>query len=236
MTPIDLMLAHRSIRAYRGDVPDDDLRTAVRAGQAASTSSAIQAYSVIHVRDADTRARLVELTGNQPYVAQGTFLVVCADLRRLDLAAREQGGAIHMTFEGTLLAIVDASLFAQNLALALESMGYGICYIGGLRNDLGAVDDLLGIPDRVLPLYGMCAGVPDQDPGTRPRLPVDAVLHDDRYLSDDEHLARVAEYDETYRTYLTERGATPRTWSEAMAGKYGEVRRPDVARYYRSKG
>ena len=75
-----------------------------------------------------------------------------------------------MRLEAFLVAVVDASLFAQNLCIAFESLGYGICYIGGLRNRLDEVDGLLELPHGVYPLYGLCVGRPAEDPVPRGHL------------------------------------------------------------------
>ena len=50
---IDLLLQHRSIRQFSDQaISDETLETLIRAGQAAATSSFIQACTVIRVRDA----------------------------------------------------------------------------------------------------------------------------------------------------------------------------------------
>lgn len=235
---IDVLFRHRSIRRFTADeVPDDALRTAVRAGQAASTSSAVQAYCAIRIRDPERRRRLVELTGGQEKVAScGAFLAICGDLRRHRLAAKLHGRPHELNLEAFLLAVIDATLFAQNLVIALESMGYGICYIGGLRNRPFELDELLQLPDGVLPLYGLCIGRAAESPAMRPRLPLEAVLFDERYPDDTTMLHHMAEYDRAYEAYLRDRGATPRGWSAIMATKFAAPERMDLADYYTSKG
>ncbi|MFG0274855.1 MAG: nitroreductase family protein [Phycisphaerales bacterium] len=236
---IETMLAHRSIRRYRPDpIPEGDILRAVEAGQAASTSSAVQAYCVIRVRDEGARRRLVGLTGGQEKVAScGAFFVICGDSRRHRIAAAMHGEPYETRLEGFLLAVIDASLFAQNFALALESMGYGVCYIGGLRNDLPAVDALLDLPEGVFPLYGLCAGLPDESPRARPRLDPASVLFDDRYPDDDTVRAQLAEYDARYEAYLRERdGGAGRAWSAVMAARFVSPDRVGIGAYYRAKG
>ena len=47
---LSLIRSHRSVRSYKDDpVPADDIQRAVEAGQAASTSSAIQSYCLLHI-------------------------------------------------------------------------------------------------------------------------------------------------------------------------------------------
>ena len=236
---LETMLAHRSIRRYRPDpIPESDLLRAVEAGQAASTSSAVQAYCAIRVRDAGARRRLVGLTGGQEKVAScGAFFVICGDTRRHRIASAMHDEAYETHLEGFLLAVIDASLFAQNFSLALESMGYGVCYIGGLRNDLPAVDALLELPSGVFPLYGLCAGLPDESPAARPRLDPASLLFDDRYPDDATVREQLREYDARYEAYLRERdGGAGRAWSAVMARRFATPDRAGIGAYYRAKG
>jgi len=235
---IDLMLEHRSIRSYTDEpVPPEHVEAAVRAGQMASTSSAVQAACVIRVSDPGARAELADLAGpQQKIVLAPEFFVICGDTRRHRLVARRHNTEYRATLEAFMVAIVDATLFAQNMVLAFESLGYGCCYIGGLRNDLDRVDRVLALPEGVYPLYGLCVGRPDEKPGPRPRLPVHAVLFDDRYPGDEAMLGLIDRYDGRYAEYLTQRGAEPTPWSERMASMHSAPRRTDLAHYYRSKG
>jgi nitroreductase len=233
-----LLHRHRSIRRFTEElVSDDTLARAVSAAQMASTSSAVQAYCVLRITDASTRERLVHLTGQQIKVARcGAFLVICGDARRHELVAARAGLPHRPNFESFLISVIDASLFAQNLAVAFEAMGLGICYIGGLRNHLRQVDELLALPQGVFPLFGMCVGRPAEGPAARPRLPVEAVLFDDRYPADEAMLAQIDRYDVHYAEYLKERTADASSWSSRMAAKHSATERDDVASYYVSKG
>ena len=238
---LDLLTRHRSIRRYTdAPVPDEDVRRAVVAGQAASTSSAVQAYALLRITDGATRERLIALTGGQRKVAHcGSFFIVLGDTRRHRLACADAGLDYDARLEAFLLAVIDATLFAQNLSVAFEAMGYGICYIGGLRNHLDDVDALLDLPEGVYPFYGLCVGVPDEQPIARPRLPVDGVLFDDRYPDDDAMRAIIAAYDASYVDYLATRGEAParrRSWSVVMASKFSTPERTDLGTYYRTKG
>ena len=235
---LDILMSHRSIRAFTPEpVPPADLRAAVAAGQTASTSSAVQAYCAIRVTDTEMRSALAELTGPQEKVRLAPeFLVICGDTRRHRVAAARDGNAYDARLEAFLVAAIDASLFCEKMVVALEAMGYGICYIGGLRNNLPEVDRVLRTPEGVYPLYGLCIGRPAQQPGTRPRLPVDAVLFDDRYPADDTLLERLAEYDATYADYLEARGTEAKKWSDIMGAKYQVPTRTNLAEFYASKG
>lgn len=65
--------------------------------------------------------------------------------------------------EALTVAIVDTTIAAQNMAIAAESMGLGICYIGGIRNDIAKVADLLDLPELTVPLFGLTIGMPKHE-------------------------------------------------------------------------
>ncbi len=181
---LDLIHAHGSVRRYKPDpVPASVIETIVQAGQRASTSSNLQAYTVIAATEATTRARLAELCGGQKHIAEApVFLAFCADLARLDRVCELRGYTQKVEhIETFLIAAVDAVIMAQNVALAAESLGLGICYIGSIRNNPLEVIDLLGLPRLVFPITGMTVGWPEKPPRIRPRLPLREILRWERY-------------------------------------------------------
>lgn len=237
---IKLLQAHRSIRKF-SDKPIDQstISTIIESGQAAATSSNVQATTVIQVSNPDTREQLATLAGGQKYVASASvFLVFCADLNRSALACVSQGGSFSQGMtEHFIIATVDVALFAQNCTIAAESLGMGICYIGGLRNNPADVSSLLKLPDNVYPVFGLCLGYPEQDPEVKPRLPHSAVLMQEQY--DSSVLAPgIAAYDEHIREYYRSRtgGKKDSCWSEEMKALVGKESRPHMRGFLRSKG
>jgi FMN reductase (NADPH) len=191
---LELIQRHGSVRSYRHDpIPVETIEAIIAAAQRTSTSSNMQAYSVVAVMDAARRARLAELCGNQEHVAQApVFLAWCADLARLDRACELRGYTQETGYvENFLLAAVDAVIAAQSAALAAESLGLGICYIGSIRNHTQAVIDLLNLPRLVFPVTGMTMGWPAAEPLVRPRLPRQEMLRWESYdrAGQDEALA-----------------------------------------------
>jgi FMN reductase (NADPH) len=222
---ITTILNHRSIRHFK-DKPlsDDQIRTIVASAQAASTSSFIQAYSIIGIKDKDKKRKLAEIAGNQEYVAQnGHLFVFCADLSRHELIGETEGKNVLPSIESTekfMVALIDAALAAQNAAIAAESLGLGICYIGGIRNNLEAVKDLIKTPERVIPLFGMTLGYPERINDQKPRLPLEHVYHEEEYQQDKKvYLRQLQEYDEMISTYYEQRteGKRKDRWTEQMA-------------------
>jgi len=193
---LQVIHAHASCRHYQPDpIPVEMVKAIVATGQRASTSSNLQSYSVIAITEAATRSRLSELCGNQEHVAQAPlFLCWCTDLARLGRVCQLRGYTqISDYVENFLVAAIDAAIAAQNAALAAQSMGLGICYIGSIRIHPRQVIELLGLPRLVFPLTGLTVGWPSQAPRTRPRLPQEAILHWERYNSDQD--AALLQYD-----------------------------------------
>ncbi|MGB4944465.1 MAG: nitroreductase family protein, partial [Trichococcus flocculiformis] len=180
------ILAHRTVRDFEErPLSPEQIETIVRSAQAASTSSFVQAYSIIGVTDRDKKHALSKIARNQHFVAEnGHFFVFCADLHRHDVIGKMEGKDVADSLESTekfMVSVVDASLAAQNAALAAEAMGLGICYVGGLRNDLEKVSELLKIPDKVIPLFGLAVGYPASVNDQKPRLPFEHIYHENEY-------------------------------------------------------
>lgn len=195
---IELMYRHGSVRKFKADsVPMEMIESCVGASQRASTSSNLQVMSVVAVTEAATRTRLSEICG-QEHVAQAPVVLVwCADLRRLDRACALRGYTQVTDYvENFLVCAVDVGIAAQNGALAAESLGLGVCYLGSIRNNVLGVIDLLKLPRLVFPVVGMAVGWPVAPPITRPRLPTAAILHWEAYDPDPREAA-LHEYDRT---------------------------------------
>jgi FMN reductase (NADPH) len=222
---ITTILNHRSIRHFKDkQVSNEEIKTIVACAQAASTSSFIQAYSIIGIKDKVKKRKLAEIAGNQEYVAEnGHLFVFCADLSRHELIGEVEGKDVLPSIESTekfMVALIDAALAAQNAAIAAESMGLGICYIGGIRNNLVAVKELLKTPDRVIPLFGMTIGYPEKINDLKQRLPFEHIYHEEEYEQNrDVYLQQLQDYNQVISRYYEQRtgGKRKDTWSEQMA-------------------
>ena len=236
---MDQQLAHASVRAYT-DEPIEPalLRTLLQCGQAAASSSFVQAYSVVRVTDPGNRRAIAEAAGGQRWIVEAAeFLVFCADLRRIDAACRRAGrGGIEGYAEHGIAATVDVALMAQNVLLAAESAGLGGVFIGGIRNDPEVVAECLGLPDLVVPVFGMCLGWPADRGQVKPRMPVDLVLHRDAYR--DPSGAEMAEYDEAMAAYYRSRSTNVKAddWTHATASAMQGKKRPHMLGFLKRRG
>jgi FMN reductase (NADPH) len=231
---------HQSIRRYTGRTVEPRVLDAlIASAQAAPTSSHKQAYSVINVTDPGVRRQLAIVADDQEWVEEApVFLVWCADLFRVARVVSGVGRTpAYDNVEEFIVACVDVTLAAAHAFVAAEALGLGGVLIGGLRNDPDTVTRLLGLPELVFPIYGMCLGYPAEDPGLKPRLPRDLVLFENRYEP-----ARIAaelpRYDAIVAAYYDARETNTRTttWTSEMVRKLAEPQRPHMRRYLETQG
>lgn len=237
---IDAQQAHRSIRKYLDkDIDQALLKSLIKSAQSAASSSFIQAYSLVQITNADIRQKIATLAGGQKWVEDAPeFLVICADLSRVEFACESQGlGKLEGQTEHFLSASVDAALMAQNLMLAAESVGLGAVFIGGIRNDPAQVADLLNLPDLVYPMFGLCLGYPDAEPDIKPRFPVEVVLHKDQYDTTRRE-ADVKAYDAQMEAYYQSRGDNQKVsnWSEQTANAVQKKKREHMLSFLQERG
>jgi nitroreductase len=222
------LLGHRSVRAFLPTpVADATLSRLVAAAQSASSSSNLQVWSVIAVRDPARKARLAKAAANQKHMEEAPLLLVwLADLSRIRRIAtskqRTLAGADYL--EAFMTAVIDVTLAAQNAAIAAESLGLGIVYIGGLRSNAETVIDELALPPGVFAVFGMCVGYPDpaRPADVKPRLPQQAMLHAERYDPRRE-AETIAAYEVVQREFRAEQGLPPIDWSDQSTGRWGTV-------------
>ncbi|MGC8470028.1 MAG: NADPH-dependent oxidoreductase, partial [Acetobacteraceae bacterium] len=216
---LDTILAHRSIRHFLPrDLPPNTLETLIAAAQSAATSSNLQLWSVVAVREKARKSRLAHLAGAQGFIDQAPLMLVwLADLHRLETFAALRGQPVTGTLylEEFMVGLIDAALAAQNTLLAAESLGLGGVYVGAIRNHPVAVARELALPPRVFAAFGMAIGWPDRAAGedVKPRLPHTVVLHHETYrpAQDD---APIAAYNATLRAFQREQAMRPIDWTQ----------------------
>jgi nitroreductase len=178
------VLMRRTHRRYaERPVPEPLLRLLLGTAFSASSKSDFQQASVIWVRDRQSRDRLAALVPEMPWVgAAPEFLVFCGDAHRLERIGELRG---HINengrLEGFFNAAIDAALVMQSFILAAETTGLGCCPISVLRNHAAAVAEILGLPNMVFPVAGLCVGYPVAAGHVSMRLPLAATLHIDKY-------------------------------------------------------
>lgn len=181
---IDAILQHKSIRKYKSDnISNELLNKILIAGTRASTTGNMQVYSIIVSKDEQIKQKLWEAHFKQNMVLQApVILTFCADFNRFNKWC-EQRNAIpgYDNFLSFFTAAIDALLVAQNVALAAESKGLGICYLGTTTYMAESITDILKLPKFVVPITTLTLGYADENPPLTDRLPLESLIHFETY-------------------------------------------------------
>jgi len=221
---IETLLNRRSIRKYDDrPVTDEQVDAILHAAFRAPTSSNIQSYSVIVVRDPKIKQQLSVPTGNQKHIIDcPVFLAFCADLTRLEHVLQERAHTlVENNMEVGLVSSIDASLVGMSAYLAADSLGIKGVMIGAVRNDAVKIAEILELPKFVYCVFGMCLGYPAEMPKQKPRMEQGLVVHHNRYDSS-KTAAAIDAYDLALRAHYDGSGkeTTPDSWSHEMDKKF----------------
>lgn len=239
------LLDRRACRDYAGEpVPEGLVRLLICAGLAAPTKSDLQQADIVWVRDAGLRAALTEGIPGADWIARApVFLVVCANGARL--ASLFEGADFpNDHFDALFNATVDAAVVLEALVAAATLAGLGTCPISVIRNRAARVSEILGLPDRVFPVAGLCMGHAAGTAPISPRLDLGITVHENRYEA--QAFARLAPAHDARRMrdapYARQRAperfgtAEVYGWREDKRRQYAVPQRTDFGAFLRRKG
>ncbi len=192
MNLYDLIMKRRSVRNYKDqEIPENIVNELLDAANNAPSGGNIQPISVIVVQEAERRAKLSEMVGNQPWVKNAPLsLIFCIDLWRIKKWAK----MCDVDFKGEnalnhfLVAYADLMCSAQNVVILAESHNLGSVYIGTILDTIDQAREYFKIPDLVLPMMVLSVGYPKSIPKNVPKLKREVIAHREIYreLSDEE--------------------------------------------------
>lgn len=223
---------HRSIRSFLDkDIDDTMIDEILKSSQAMPSSINAQQTSIIVIKDKETKAKIAELAGGQPWIeAAPVFLVFVIDFYKTNLAAKKNGlnQIIHESVEGTMAGTFDAGLAMGGAIISAESLGLGIVPIGGIRRNPAEIIKLLGLPEYTYPVVGLAMGYPKDNSHKKPRLPFNTFKHEEKYKVDGLKES-IDEYDKNMEVYLKEIGREVEgNWSKNTSNLYQYVYYPEV--------
>ena len=165
---INTILTRVSVREFTGEkITADQIDTLLRAAMSAPSALNRQPWAFIVVTDEALLAKLGEALpysrcSNKPACA----IIPCGDLSK--------------AIEGDMAAfwVNDVSAATENLLLAAHAMGLGAVWTG-LHPDMNRaalVQQMLGLPEHIIPLCVVPVGVPAENPAVK-----------DKYLPENIH-------------------------------------------------
>lgn len=237
---IESMKNHVSVRDFKDQSLDEETKKElITAAQSGSTSNFVQAFSIIEITDPDLRDQIANVSTSAPYVKKtGTFYVFIADLNRQANILKSNNQSLDgiKNMESLLVSVIDTTIAAENMANAAESLGLGICYIGGIRNDINKVSQLLKLPKYTIPVYGMTVGYPNKKNQPKPRMPISNQVSQNTY--DSLNFNNLDEYESITNKYYETRSSNQQDtdWIQKNLDFFKNPRRQDIGDYLKKQG
>ena len=247
---IEYMLNRKSIRKYTDVIPSDEIiQSVVRAGQQAPFAS--QLYSVLLIR---------KIAGKKkqgiPFGAPLLFTILIDLYKMEQIMARRKWSFITNDLFMLLFGAQDATLMAENMVMAAESLGMGSCFLGATPYNTERIVKQYKLPKRTFPLVQLVMGFPAENPPPRPRYPLEFVLFENEYpeLTDEMVTRAMQAMDEGYlsqhyyrrlKALIPLENNRPETftyenysWTEHISRKWGQWNRSpnELLGYFTKQG
>lgn len=185
MDTLTLLKSHRSIRKYLDRPIEKDIMDEIlECGCRGSNTGNMQLYSIILTQDSHMKEQLSKCHYGQCSTAPA-YITICVDVNRyhhwcrLNGCEEEPYNNLLWLMSGT----VDASICAQNICVAAESHGLGICYLGTVMYNTKSIAELLQLPSGVVPVVTLGIGYPAEEHHMSERLPLEGIVHHEKYHS-----------------------------------------------------
>src|ERR1700761_975846 len=156
---------HRSHRRFQSrPVEPDLLKLLLACALSAPSKSDLQQCDIVVVNDKTVRQGIVATIPDMPWIMDApVFLVFAANGARLPALTKLRNKPFpNDHLDQFFNAAVDAGIVMTNFIRAASAVGLGCCPISAIRDRPQTVSDLLRMPDRVIPLAGLCVGWPAQ--------------------------------------------------------------------------
>ena len=162
----NVMLNRRSQRKFETkEVENWKLDIIFAAADTAPTAGGFQGFDIYHIKNNDTKIKLVVAANNQPYVNAPVVLVFCMNPTR-----------VKMQFPSEILkkfSIQDATLAAAYAQLAAHSLGLSSIWIGMI--DEKKVMEAIGTD--LIPSSILCIGYPKKVLQPKPKRALSELIH-----------------------------------------------------------
>jgi len=247
LAALEKIAAYRSHRQFLPrSIEPELLRLLCACALSAPSKSDLQQSDILIVNDMAIRKAIVATIPDMPWINDApAFLVFLANGERLPLVCTLRGKPFpNDHLDQFFNALVDSAIVLATFIGAATAAGLGCCPISAIRDHPVTMSALLRLPERVVPVAGLCVGWPAQKGEITPRLSLQTTVISDRYRERD-LAAEIDAYDQrraSLRPYRRQRsadrwGEAPSYgWSEDKARQYADPARADFGAFVRGKG
>lgn len=198
----------KSVRVFEErEIPKEIKDHILEAAVQAPSAGCQQLYTILDITKKDLKDKLVTTCDNQPFIASAPLvLIFCADCKKWYDAFCDVGCEPRKPGVGDLmLAVLDATIAAQNAVVAAESLGVGSCYIGDVMENCEEQRKVLNLPEYIFPAAMVVFGWPttQQKERKKPeRCAMKHIVHENGYRTmDGEELREMLDYKKGVQTY-----------------------------------
>src|SRR5665811_1729169 len=180
---MELLNKHVSIRKFLDKSVEPELLNSILfSGTKASTTGNMQLYSII-VSTGKQMENLIPFHFNQTVAKNAPVLLTfIADFNRFSKWCEvSKASPGYDNFLSFFTAAIDALLVAQNVCIAAENQGLGICYLGTTTYNAKEIIDVLELPKLTFPVTTVALGYPDESPELTDRIPLEGIIHWEKY-------------------------------------------------------
>lgn len=181
---MELLNKHVSIRKFKDKPVDSNLLESILySGTRASTTGNMQVYSIVATTDSSKKKELAPAHFNQPVaISAPVLLTFVADFNRFSKwCTINKAKPGYSNFISFYTASIDALIAAQNVCIAAENNGLGICYLGTTTYNAREIIKTLELPKLTFPVTTVALGYPDENPELTDRLPLKGIVHSETY-------------------------------------------------------
>lgn len=205
---IKTQLEHRSIRKFKQEsLSKDIIETIINVANQTSSSVAMQTFSIIRITDKEKKKAIADIC-MQPYVVDVPELwIFVADVFRNAsiLAELDSYPENRNDMDKFFQAFSDSVLAAQNVMIAVESLGLGGVFFGSILNDPEEMIKILNLPEYTFPVLGIGFGYPDEKPDKKPRMSSELKFFENQYKIQESYIKALKDYDKILEEYYKNR-------------------------------
>lgn len=181
----DIMNNRSSCRSFTDkEVTDETLDKILNAACNAPSSGGFQNYSIIKIRNTETKHKLARLCRNQMFIEKSPVcLIFCIDYRRIKRINEIVPATCDLTnnFMDFWMSVLDTAICAQTLCIAAEEENLKSVYIGNIINTIDQVSELLNLPEYVCPSIMVVLGYPKNKTILSKKYDSKVIVHDEVY-------------------------------------------------------
>lgn len=198
--------ARYSCRSFSDqEIPEELLNQVIAAGLNAPTGGNLQPYTVLVIRNPETKKILAELCGQSFIGGAAVNLLFILDWHRLAAYAQAKHAPFvaEKSFFQNLIAFADIMCACQLMETAAYLSGLGACMVGNILGHGERLAELLHLPDRAYPIMMLALGYPARSSANRPKklTPEDMVFQETYPAFSREEI--IAAYEQKYGAITT---------------------------------